>query len=149
MNRDPHALARATGEAMYAKDNASRGLGMVLEEIGPGYARMSMKVREDMVNGHAICHGGLIFTLADSTFAFACNSYNHVAVAQGANIEFLAPGKLGDVLTAIGEERHHAGKTGVYDIRVSNQDGRTIALFRGKSFRIGGHLVEPTQEEKA
>jgi acyl-CoA thioesterase len=110
---------------------------------------MSMKVREDMVNGHAICHGGLIFTLADSTFAFACNSYNHVAVAQGANIEFLAPGKLGDVLTAIGEERHHAGKTGVYDIRVSNQDGRTIALFRGKSFRIGGHLVEPTQEEKA
>ncbi len=148
MMRDPHALARATGEAMYAKDNASRGLGMVLEEIGPGYARMSMKVREDMVNGHAICHGGLIFTLADSTFAFACNSYNHVAVAQGANIEFLAPGKLGDVLTAIGEERHQAGKTGVYDIRVSNQDGRTIALFRGKSFRIGGHLVEPTQEEK-
>ena len=146
--RDPHALARACGEAMYEKDNASRGLGMTLEEIGPGYARMSMKVREDMVNGHAICHGGLIFTLADSTFAFACNSYNHVAVAQGANIEFLAPGKLGDVLTAIGEERHQAGKTGVYDIRVSNQDGRTIALFRGKSFRIGGHLVEPTQEEK-
>ncbi len=147
--RDPHALARAAGEAMYAKDNASRGLGMTLEEIGPGYARMSMTVREDMVNGHQICHGGLIFTLADSTFAFACNSYNHVAVAQGANIEFLAPGKLGDVLTAIGEERHAAGKTGVYDIRVSNQDGRTIALFRGKSFRIGGHLVDaPSTEEK-
>jgi acyl-CoA thioesterase len=149
VRHDAHALARAAGEAMYEKDNASRGLGMKLEEIGPGYARMSMTVREDMVNGHAICHGGLIFTLADSTFAFACNSYNHVAVAQGASIEFLAPGKLGDVLTAIGEERHHAGKTGVYDIRVSNQDGRTIALFRGKSFRIGGHLVEPgPQEEK-
>jgi acyl-CoA thioesterase len=145
---DPHALARAAGEAMYEKDNASRGLGMTLEEIGPGYARMSMKVREDMVNGHDICHGGLIFTLADSTFAFACNSHNHVAVAQGANIEFLAPGKLGDMLTAIGEERHSAGKTGVYDIRVSNQDGRTIALFRGKSFRIGGHLVEPPAQEE-
>lgn len=143
MRHDPHALARATGEAMYAQDHASRGHGITLEEIGPGYARMSMKVRQDMVNGHAICHGGMIFLLADSTFAFACNSHNHVTVAQGGTIEFLAPGKLDDVLTAIGEERHQAGKTGVYDIRVSNQDGRTIALFRGKSFRIGGHLVEP------
>ncbi len=148
MRNDPHALARATGEAMYEKDHASRGLGMALEEIGPGYARLSMKVREDMVNGHAICHGGIIFTLADSTFAYACNSHNHVTVAQGASIEFLAPGKLGDVLTAIGEERHMAGKTGIYDIRVSNQDGRSIALFRGKSFRIGGHLVEPHAPEE-
>ncbi len=148
MRLDPHALARATGEAMYEKDHASRTLGLTLEEIGPGYARMSMKVREDMVNGHAICHGGIIFTLADSTFAFACNSHNHVTVAQGATIEYLAPGKLGDVLTAIGEERHMAGKTGIYDIRVSNQDGRSVALFRGKSFRIGGHLVEPAAPEE-
>jgi acyl-CoA thioesterase len=133
---------------MFAKDRASRTLGLALEEIGPGYARMSMQVREDMVNGHAICHGGFIFTLADSTFAFACNSHNHVTVAQGATIEFLAPGKLGDVLTAIGEERHMAGKTGIYDIRVSNQDGRSVALFRGKSFRIGGHLVEPAPHEE-
>jgi acyl-CoA thioesterase len=145
---DPHALARAAGEAMYRKDNASRSLGMALEQIGPGYARMSMTVREDMVNGHHICHGGLIFTLADSTFAFACNSYNHAAVAQGATIEFLAPGKLGDVLTAVGEERHAAGRTGVYDIRVSNQEGRAIALFRGKSFRIGGHVVEPPVQKE-
>jgi acyl-CoA thioesterase len=133
---------------MFEKDRASRTLGLALEEIGPGYARMSMQVREDMVNGHAICHGGFIFTLADSTFAFACNSHNHVTVAQGATIEFLAPGKLGDVLTAIGEERHMAGKTGIYDIRVSNQDGRSVALFRGKSFRIGGHLVEPAPHEE-
>lgn len=140
---DAHALARAAGAAMYARDAASQGLGMTLEEIAPGYARMSMRVREDMVNGHRICHGGFIFTLADSTFAFACNSHNQAAVAQGAAIDFLAPGQLGDVLTAIGEERHAAGRNGVYDIRVANQDGRVVALFRGKSFRTGGQVVEP------
>jgi acyl-CoA thioesterase len=143
MDRDPQALAEAASREMYDKDHASQALGLVLEEVRPGHARMSMKVRRDMVNGHDICHGGLIFTLADSTFAFACNSHNHVTVAQGATIEFLAPGKLGDVLTAVGEERHLAGKTGVYDIRVTNQDGRSVALFRGKSFRIGGHIVDP------
>jgi acyl-CoA thioesterase len=136
-----HALAQAAGRAMFASDRASQALGMVLEEVRPGYARMRMTVRADMVNGHDLCHGGIIFTLADSTFAFACNSHNHVTVAQGAAIEFLAPGKLGDVLTAVGEERHVRGRNGVYDIAVTNQDGERIALFRGKSFRLHGQIV--------
>jgi acyl-CoA thioesterase len=140
---DAQAIAESVGREMYAKDHASRALGFLLEEIGPGYARMRMTVRVDMVNGHSICHGGIIFTLADSTFAFACNSHNHITVAQGASIEFLAPGKLGDVLTAVGEERHMRGRNGIYDIVVSNQDGERIALFRGKSFRLHGHIVEP------
>jgi len=139
------ALAEAAGRAMYANDHASRALGIALEEIRPGYARMRMTVRKDMVNGHDICHGGIIFTLADSTFAFACNSHNHVTVAQGASIEFLAPGKLGDRLTAVGEERHVRGRNGVYDIVVTNQDGERIALFRGKSFRLHGQIVGPDQ----
>jgi acyl-CoA thioesterase len=138
----PQALAAAIGREMYERDRASRALGIALEEIRPGYARMRMVVREDMVNGHDLCHGGLIFTLADSTFAFACNSYNHVTVAQGAAIEFLAPGKLGDVLTAVGEERHSSGRTGIYDIVVTNQANQRIALFRGKSFRLTGHIVQ-------
>ena len=137
------ALAEAVGREIYVKDHASRALGMVLEEIRPGYARLKMTVRKDMLNGHDTCHGGMIFTLADSTFAFACNSGNHVTVAQGASIEFLAPGRLGDVLTAVAEERHARGRNGVYDIAVTNQHGERIALFRGKSFRLHGHIVEP------
>ena len=137
------ALADAAGRVMYANDHASRALGIMLEEIRPGYARMRMTVRKDMVNGHDLCHGGIIFTLADSAFAFACNSYNHVTVAQSAAIEFLASGRLGDVLTAVGEERHVRGRNGVYDIAVTNQDGERIALFRGKSFRLHGEIVAP------
>jgi acyl-CoA thioesterase len=139
---DTQALADAVGRAMYARDRASRALGMVLEEIRAGYARMRMTVREDMVNGHDLCHGGLIFTLADSAFAFACNSSNHTTVAQGAAIEFLAPAKLGDVLTAVAQERHSGSRTGVYDMAVTNQDGKTIALFRGKSFRLNDPVIE-------
>jgi acyl-CoA thioesterase len=142
---DPQAQAEAVGRAMLARDNATRALGMTLDEIRPGYARMRMTVRPDMLNGHDLAHGGLIFTLADTTFAYACNSRNHVTVAQGATIEFLAPGRVGDVLTAEGEERHASGRTGVYDIKVTNQDGRTIALFRGKSFRLGTHILTPPQ----
>jgi acyl-CoA thioesterase len=142
---DAQALALAAGRAMYANDRASQALGMVLEEIRPGYARMRMTVRNDMVNSHDICHGGIIFALADSAFAFACNSHNHVTVAQGAAIEFLAPGRLGDELTAVGEERHVRGRTGVYDIVVTNQDGERIALFRGKSFRLHGQIVGADQ----
>jgi acyl-CoA thioesterase len=140
---DPQARAEAVGRAMYARDNAAHALAMALEDIRPGYARMRMTVRPDMLNGHDLAHGGLIFTLADTTFAYACNSHNHVTVAQGATIEFLAPGKAGDVLTAEGHERHSSGRTGVYDIKVTNQDGRTIALFRGKSFRLGTHILTP------
>jgi acyl-CoA thioesterase len=140
---DPQALARRVGSEMYARDHASQALGIALVTIGPGYARMNMQVRQDMVNGHDICHGGLIFTLADSTFAFACNSHNHVTVAAGCTIEFLAPARLADVLTATGEERAVSGRSGVYDIRVENQEGTLIALFRGKSARIKGHVVDP------
>jgi acyl-CoA thioesterase len=140
---DPQAQAEAIGRELYARDSASQAMGMALEEIRPGYARMRMTVRADMVNGHDLAHGGLIFTLADSTFAFACNSHNHVTVAQGAAIEFLAPGRLGDVLTAVEEERHVRGRNGVYDIAVTNQDGERIALFRGKSFRLDGQIVTP------
>jgi len=140
--RHPQALAEAVGREMYERDRAAQALGIALEEIRPGYARMRMTVRNDMVNGHDVCHGGLTFALADTAFAYACNSHNHVTVAQAATIEFLAPGKLGDTLTAIGEERHMRGRNGVYDIAVTNQRGEAIALFRGKSFRLTGHVVE-------
>ena len=136
-------LARAAADAMWAQDKASRALGMAITEIAPGAATLTMPVSETMVNGHGLCHGGYIFTLADSTFAFACNSYNFNTVAQGGAIDFLAPAREGDVLVATGRERSLGGRTGVYDIEVRNQRGETIALFRGKSYRIKGHVVPP------
>ncbi|MGH8800986.1 MAG: hydroxyphenylacetyl-CoA thioesterase PaaI [Casimicrobiaceae bacterium] len=126
---------------MFALDRASQALGITVESVAPGRAILTMTVREDMVNGHATCHGGFIFLLADSTFAFACNSYNRRTVAQGCSIEYLAPVHVGDVLRASGIERSRAGRTGVYDIDVRDQHGRAIALFRGKSYRIDGHIV--------
>ena len=102
-------------------------LGMKVEECGPGTARVSMQVRADMVNGHAICHGGLVFTLADSAFAYACNSHNANTVAAGCSIGFLAASRLGDVLTARARERVLSGRSGVYDVDVTNQDGETVA----------------------
>jgi acyl-CoA thioesterase len=115
---------------------------MTLDEIRPGYARMSMRVRDDMLNGHSTCHGGYIFMLADSAFAFACNSHNFVTVGAGCTIDYLAPGREGDLLTAEATEQARTGKTGVYDIVVTNQEGRKVALFRGKSHRVSGHVVE-------
>jgi acyl-CoA thioesterase len=144
---DSQQLAQACADAMWMEDEASRGMGMAIESIAPGEAELSMVVREDMVNGHAICHGGFIFTLADSAFAFACNSENHNTVAAGARIEFLAPGKLGDKLTAKARQMSQGGRTGVYDVVVHNQDGRQLALFRGNSHRIGGALVDTTTGE--
>lgn len=138
---DANDLAAAAADSMYARDYASQALGMEIEAIGPGYARVTMKVRKDMVNGHDTCHGGLIFSLADSAFAFSCNSYNRVTVALAASIEFLAPARLGDHLTAEAQEQALGGKTGVYDVVVSKQDGRRIALFRGKSYRLGGTVI--------
>jgi len=135
------AVADAVGREMYARDNATQWLGIGLDEIRPGYARMSMSVRKDMLNGHDICHGGLIFTLADSTFAFACNSHNFVTVAQMANITFVAAGRLDDRLTATAVEQTAGGRTGVYDVTVTRQDGTVIALFRGNSYRIKGAVV--------
>ncbi|MEO8203319.1 MAG: hydroxyphenylacetyl-CoA thioesterase PaaI [Betaproteobacteria bacterium] len=139
---DALALAKATAEVMWRDDNASKLLGMKIEEVRPGYARLSMTVAPGMVNGHNLCHGGLIFALADSTFAFACNSHNQRAVAAAASIEFLAPAFLGDVLTAEGVEQALKGRTGVYDMTVTNQNNELIALFRGKSATIKGVLVE-------
>jgi acyl-CoA thioesterase len=142
MHSNPQALAELAGKTMYDNDPASQALGMLLAEIRPGYARMTMPVRADMLNGHQTCHGGYIFMLADSAFAFACNSHNHNTVGAGCTIDYLAPGREGDVLTAEATEQALAGKTGVYDIKVVNQDGRTIALFRGKSHRVAGMVAE-------
>jgi acyl-CoA thioesterase len=139
---DPQARAQAVAAAMFARDRASQALGMHIVDVAPGAATLAMRVRADMVNGHAICHGGLIFALADSAFAFACNSYNLATVASGCSIEFLAPAREGDELTARARERSSAGRTGVYDIEVANQRGETIALFRGKSYRIKGHVID-------
>jgi acyl-CoA thioesterase len=142
---EAQALAERVAAGMYARDTASQAMGMRIVRVAPGHAEMAMTVRADMLNGHAICHGGFIFTLADSAFAFACNSYNLTTVASGCAIDFLAPAREGDVLTAIAQERSASGRTGVYDIDVVNQRGEKIALFRGKSYRIKGHVVEPAE----
>jgi len=137
----PQALAEKVAAAMYARDPASQGLGITLDGVGAGCATMSMAIRADMLNGHGSCHGGFIFTLADSAFAFACNSYNLNTVGAACSIDYLAPGRQGDVLTATAREQALAGKSGVYDVTVVNQEGRTVALFRGKSLRVGGHVL--------
>jgi acyl-CoA thioesterase len=138
---DAQALAERVAAEMYARDSASRAMGMKITRVGPGRAELTMTVRADMLNGHAICHGGFIFTLADSAFAFACNSYNLTTVASGCAIDFIAPAREGEVLTAVAQERTASGRTGVYDIEVHNQRGERIALFRGKSYRIKGHVI--------
>jgi acyl-CoA thioesterase len=138
-------LAEAAAAAMWAADNASQGLGMSLDAVTPGTATLSMTVTADMVNGLDVCHGGFIFTLADSAFAFACNSYNQRAVAQIATITFVAPARRGDRLTAWAREVATFGRSGIYDIRVSNQTGALIAEFRGHSRTVKGTHV-PMQE---
>ena len=138
----PQEIARKVGETMFPVDVASKDtMGMELLTCEPGRAVMRMQVKELHLNGHQICHGGFIFTLADSTFAFACNSYNKVAVAAGCSIEFLKPAKLGDVLTCEGIEQTLSGRHGIYDMRVTNQHGETIAMFRGKSAQIQGTVI--------
>jgi acyl-CoA thioesterase len=134
-------LAERVAEDMYANDRASKALGMNIVEVGPGRAVLSMTVREDMVNGHDICHGGLMATLADSSFAFACNSYNEITVASGFSIDIVAPGKLGDVLTSRCHEVSKAGRTGVYDAEITNQRGERVAVFRGRSYTMKGKAV--------
>ena len=140
---EAQALALRVAEAMFERDTASHALGLHLVRVAPGHAEVAMTVRPDMLNGHAICHGGFIFTLADSAFAYACNSYNLTTVASGCGIDFLAPAREGDLLTAVAQERSASGRTGVYDIEIVNQRGERIALFRGKSYRIKGHVIEP------
>jgi acyl-CoA thioesterase len=141
MLHSPQDLAELAGKTMYERDLASQKLGILLAAIRPGYACMRMRVREDMLNGHGTCHGGYIFMLADSAFAFACNSHNFNTVGAGCTIDYLAPGRIGDVLTAEATEQALSGKTGVYDVVVSDQDGRKLALFRGKSHRVAGHVA--------
>lgn len=139
---DDDQLARACADHMYAADQASQALGMQIENVGPGFARLTMKVRPDMVNGHKLCHGGLIFTLADSAFAFACNSYNLRTVAASAEVSFLKSAFEGEILTADARERWREGRNGIYDISVVNGDGVVIAEFRGKSRTIQGAVLE-------
>ena len=137
-------LAQAVGAAMFAADRASRDfMQMELICCEPGRAVMRMVVRESMLNGHNICHGGLIFTLADSTFAFACNSRNLATVAAGCSIEFLKPAQRGDILTCEGVEQTLQGRHGIYDMKVSNQHAEVIAMFRGKSAQIAGSVIPP------
>jgi acyl-CoA thioesterase len=138
---DAGGMARACADAMWADDVASRGLGMALIAVAPGQATLAMTVTAPMVNGHNICHGGFIFTLADSAFAFACNTYNERTVAQHCAITFVNPAKLGDHLVARAVERTRAGRSGIYDITVTREEGFVIAEFRGHSRMIGGELV--------
>jgi len=138
---EPQAVAEKVRDAMFADDAASKMLGMQIAEIAPGRAVLTMTVRADMLNGFAICHGGLIATLADSAFAFACNSRNALTVASGFGIDILKSAKLNDVLTATAEETSLAGRTGLYDITVKNQNGDLIAMFRGRSYRLADRKV--------
>jgi acyl-CoA thioesterase len=136
-------VAQAARDAMWANDRACKALGMQVTAVGPGTATLTMAVREDMLNGHDLCHGGLIATLADSAFAYACNAYNEVTVASGFDIHLMSGARLGDVLTASATELSKGGRTGVYDIVVANQRGEQIAAFRGRSYTMKGKpLVE-------
>ena len=140
----PEETAQRSADAMWGDDRASRSLGMSLDAVGPGTATLSMTLTDDMVNGHAIGHGGLTFTLADSAFAFACNSYNRAAVAAGAEIRFRRPTHLGDRLVARATERERVGRDGVYDVLVTVGD-EVVAVFTGRSKEIGGTLFDPGQ----
>jgi len=139
--RTPQQTAEQVRDSMFANDRASRRLGFEVIEVAPGAATVTMTVRDDMLNGHDICHGGVIATLADSAFAFACNSYDELTVASGFAIDLLAPARLGDVLTARCAEVSRAGRTGVYDAAVVNQRGDRIAVFRGRSYTLKGKPV--------
>ncbi len=146
MAYSPEELAEACGAAMWAEDEASRALGMSLDWVGPGQARLSMTVTSTLCNGHGTCHGGFIFTLADSAFAFACNSYNRKVVAQQAAITFIAPAFAEDCLTAEAIEVARYGRNGIYDVTVCKADGSLVASFRGQSREIKGcHLPETTE----
>ena len=141
MTADAARIAKASADAMWAEDRASQALGMEILEIAPGYARLAMTVAERMTNGHGLCHGGYIFTLADSAFAFACNGHGQRAVAQHCAVTFVAPARLGTRLVAEAHERHRAERSGIYDVTVKTEDGERIAEFRGHSRAIPGTWV--------
>jgi acyl-CoA thioesterase len=140
--RDAQKLAEASASAMWEDDHASQGLGMRIDRIAPGEAVLSMTVRPDMTNGHGMCHGGFIFLLADSAFAFACNSDGHRTVAEHCAISFLHPARTGERLVATAVEKAKRPRSGIYDITVRNGEGMLIAEFRGHSRRVGGTFVE-------
>jgi acyl-CoA thioesterase len=142
MSASDDALAAEVAAAMWARDSASQALGMALEEVRPGYARLRMAVRPDMLNGHGTCHGGIVFALADSAFAFACNSRGIVTVASGCSVEFLAPAREGDELVAVATERSLEGRNGVYDVDVRTVDERLVAAFRGRSAATRGRVLD-------
>lgn len=140
---DARALAQACADKMWSEDRASKGLGIDLQRIAPGEAVLSMTVRREMTNGHGICHGGFIFMLADSTFAFAANTYDQRTVAHQCDVTFLRPVRDGDVLTAHAVERMRVGRDGTYDVIVRNSDNTVVAEFCGHSRTISGRLLDP------
>ncbi|WP_025127424.1 hydroxyphenylacetyl-CoA thioesterase PaaI [Pseudomonas sp. PH1b] len=135
--------ARRCAQSLFQRDRASNELGMRLLSVAPGMARLGMSVRPEMLQGHGTCHGGFIFSLADSAFAVACNSYDQACVAMGCNIEYIAPAHLGDTLTADCHEQSRRGRTGHYSVRIENQQGQLIALFQGKSYKVRGQVLTP------
>jgi acyl-CoA thioesterase len=136
-------VARRCAETMWADDRASQAMGMRLEEVAPGWATIAMRVRDDMVNGHGLCHGGYVAALADSAFAFACNTYDDVTVGAGFDVTFVASARLGDELVAEACERARYGRSGLYDVSVRRLDGDVVAEFRGRSRRLGRPILTP------
>ena len=147
MTHDAQRTAERVRDHMWATDRASQGMGMEVAAIGPGTCTMTMTVREDMLNGYGTCQGGLMTTLADSCFAFACNAHNEITVASGFNVEIMAPGRAGDVLTATAVEVSKAGRMGVYDVDVRNQRDERVAAFRGRSYTMKGKPVLAPESE--
>jgi acyl-CoA thioesterase len=146
---DAQSIADAVGAGMYARDRAAQQFGIVVDAIQPGAAVCRMTVRDDMVQGHGTCHGGIVFTLADTAFAYACNACNRVTVALNAEIAFLAPARLGEALIATARERSRAGRTGVYDVEVRDGTGTLVALFRGTSYETRGEVVTLAVTDRA
>lgn len=144
----PDELARRCARALWDKDVASQAMGMRLQEVAAGRATLAMRVRDDMANGHGLCHGGHIATLADSAFAIACNTYDEVTVAAGFDITFVAPARPGDLLVATAAERVRHGRSGLYDVTVRTADDTVIAEFRGRSRRLGRPILTPAEGER-
>ncbi|WP_432473649.1 hydroxyphenylacetyl-CoA thioesterase PaaI [Amphritea sp. HPY] len=140
-NMTPQQLAEACSAVLHERDYAAQGMDINIDEVAPGYAKLSMQVRKDMLNGYAMSHGGFMFALCDTAFAHSCNTYNKVTVASGCTIDFVAPGFEGDTLTAIAKERTRSGRTGVYDITLYNQKDEELGYFRGKSYQIKGSVI--------
>ncbi len=143
---NPQQLAAHVRDGMFARDRAAQGLGMRVTHIAPGEATIEMAVTEAMLNGFDICHGGFITTLGDTAFAYACNSYNEMTVASGLAVDFVAPGRLGDVLVAEAKVQSQSGRTGVYDVQIRTQQGQAIALFRGRSYCMKGKPTVPVND---